>query len=258
MARDTNGGTDKISFSAFQNFTGVACSVSCIVQFDALTRQKIIWSSEEGTGIESLWMSLGATDALADTWRWVRYGDTFESKHAADTTLTTGVWYNLVATDGGAFTDHTDIHLYRDGVEESYDGTNTQNGSGSEEAHDGPWMLAARSGANTRGINGKLAEIGVWDRVLTASEVAILAKRYSPLFIPSGLVWYAPIMGKNSPERDIVGGDSGTLTGTTAFAHPRIIYPSPKQMEYIKTIVIPPGGSVVKDIINSGIIPFAR
>lgn len=75
--------------------------------------------------------------------------------------------------------------------------------------------------------DGSVAEAAVWDIDLTAAEVAVLAKGVSPLFVrPANLVAYWPLIGRHSPEPDIVGGFNLTLTNVPAnFAHPRVIYP---------------------------------
>lgn len=78
---------------------------------------------------------------------------------------------------------------------------------------------------NDRVFNGRIAEFTVWNRVLRNSEINSLGKGYSSLFIPNGLIMYWPIWGKNSPEFDIKGDTSGTVTGAVAAAHPKIIYP---------------------------------
>lgn len=73
---------------------------------------------------------------------------------------------------------------------------------------------------------GSLAEIALWNVYLTAAEQATLSRGFSPLFVrPSALVFYAPLIGRNSPETDLRGGLTGTVTGATTGAHPRIIYP---------------------------------
>jgi hypothetical protein len=62
-------------------------------------------------------------------------------------------------------------------------------------------------------FSGLLAEPAVWNVVLTATEVAMLAQGISPLKVrPSGLVFYAPLIGNREQEIDIVGGRILTLT----------------------------------------------
>jgi hypothetical protein len=75
--------------------------------------------------------------------------------------------------------------------------------------------------------NGKGAEAAVWSSALDASEMAALAKGFSPLLIKlSTLVGYWPILGNDSPERPRKGTVELTVTGTSAkYDHPRVIMP---------------------------------
>lgn len=95
---------------------------------------------------------------------------------------------------------------------------------------------AEKRGAGVQGFfSGSIAEVAIYDLSVwpgvTASDradafekiVPSLAKGYSPLFFPLGLVSYWPLIrGLN----DRVGGYNMTASGTIVSAHPRIIYPS--------------------------------
>jgi hypothetical protein len=84
-------------------------------------------------------------------------------------------------------------------------------------------------------FDGYIAELGLWDAVLSDAEFAVLAKGYSPLFVrPQSLVAYWPLIGKLSPELDYVGGYDMTLTnGPTTGAHPPIFkIPAPWSSDY--------------------------
>ncbi len=84
-------------------------------------------------------------------------------------------------------------------------------------------------------MSGELAELAIWGATLTDEEDVILAAGYSPLFVrPQSLVAYWPLIGRLSPEIDLVGGfDMVLYNGPTQADHPRIIYPSPAQMRAI-------------------------
>ena len=68
-----------------------------------------------------------------------------------------------------------------------------------------------------------------------------MAAGYSPLLIrPQSLVFYAPIIGRTSPEIDVVGGYDMTLyNGPTTVPHPRVIHPS-TQIYKIPLAPVPP------------------
>lgn len=71
-----------------------------------------------------------------------------------------------------------------------------------------------------------VAEAAIWNVALSDAEVALLAKRVSPLMVRAdALVAYWPLIGNYSPEIDIVGGHSFTVVDAVAAAHPRIYYP---------------------------------
>ncbi|MBE9479810.1 MAG: hypothetical protein IMY80_07575 [Chloroflexi bacterium] len=78
------------------------------------------------------------------------------------------------------------------------------------------------------GWDGDIAEVAVWEIELAEAEIDVLQLGVSPLMVrPQNLVFYAPLIGKTSPEIEIVGGRALTLSGTTAIAHPKVIYPAP-------------------------------
>ncbi len=76
-------------------------------------------------------------------------------------------------------------------------------------------------------LNGEIAEVAIWNVALTDAEVAILAAGFCPRFVnPQGLVAYWPIIGRTSPEIDLVGGNNLTVTEAVVAVHPSIIYPT--------------------------------
>lgn len=81
---------------------------------------------------------------------------------------------------------------------------------------------------NARVFNGYIGEFAMWNRILADAERDKLAALYSALFMPSGLVGYWKLVGNASPEPNFSpsGGNTGTVTGTTAQTHPAIIYPT--------------------------------
>ena len=89
-------------------------------------------------------------------------------------------------------------------------------------------MYIGATDAGTDPFDGGICEVALYNIALSDAEVALLAKPVSPLFVrPEGLVAYWPIMGRYSPEIDIVGGFHMTVNGTLAqLNHPRIYHPS--------------------------------
>lgn len=139
---------------------------------------------------------------------------------------TQDVWTSVVATyDNGA--NYTGAHIYLDGTEPAY--VVEQNGTGSRDSDTTDLAIGNRVNAdNARACNAYQAEFAIWNRVLSAGEIAALAKGYSPRFFPSGLVFYVPMLGTTN-EPSLMTGTTATVTGTTETDHPRIIYPSRPQ-----------------------------
>lgn len=92
--------------------------------------------------------------------------------------------------------------------------------------------VGAPPGSTAPQLDGRMAEMSFWygTRALTAAEFVTLAQGYSAELVGVGLSRISfRLMGKDSPERDIFQGLSGTITGTIASSvHPRILRPSAK------------------------------
>src|SRR3990167_6476423 len=90
---------------------------------------------------------------------------------------------------------------------------------------------------------GRLAEFTIWNAFLDAAEHAALGKGISPLLIrPGSLLFHAPLIGLASPEIERIGSFNLTLTGTTQFAHPKIIYPHRRGIRRFTTAAAGGGG----------------
>lgn len=67
---------------------------------------------------------------------------------------------------------------------------------------------------------GSVAEVAVWNSVLSNNEVATLATVCPDSVHRSSLVAYYPLYGMSSPEPDLSGAaNNGTVTGTTLANH---------------------------------------
>lgn len=76
-------------------------------------------------------------------------------------------------------------------------------------------------------FGGNVSEVAVWTDDIGAAGHAAYNKDISPLQImPDKLVFYLPLVGRVSPEPELVSKRVGTITGTIAqAAHPRVIRP---------------------------------
>lgn len=137
------------------------------------------------------------------------------------TTWTANTWHHA----GGVFVSTTERSVFLDGGGKD----TTTISSGQTWGMDTTYIGVNENGATVtlyQYMSGSIAEVGIWNVELTDAEIAILALGYSPLLIrPQSLVAYWPLIGRTSPEIDIVGGYDMTLNnGPTTAAHPPILY----------------------------------
>jgi len=149
----------------------------------------------------------------------VRY-TTSNSQWAFDNTgVQDGNWHHAALTmDNGSPSNAP--HCYVDGSERSQ--TFSAGGSGTTVNPSTAFTLGNRKSDSGRNWDGKLAEFAVWDAILTAAELAALAKGASPLTIlPDKLVEYVPLLRANVSYLNA----APTITGAAVATHPRIIMP---------------------------------
>jgi hypothetical protein len=145
---------------------------------------------------------------------------TYQSSTKSATTssgYSAGTWHHGCAV----FAAVDDRRAYIDGGSK---GTNAESMTPADLSHTGIGTLIRQDWPATF-TDGLIAEAVWWNAALTDDEVAILAKRYSPLFVrPQNIVQYLPLIRDN--DEDIVGGYSwNNATSPTVDAHPPIIYP---------------------------------
>ena len=88
-----------------------------------------------------------------------------------------------------------------------------------------------------------MAHVAIWDVALTAAEMTCLSEFIDPESVrPQSLVAHWPIYGDRSPEPDLRGGNSGTVTGTAnASAHPPMHFRKRSKI-FLPTGAAPPVG----------------
>ena len=163
----------------------------------------------------------------------------------ATTGYSAGTWYNAI----GIWTSDSSRTVYQDGANNATETT-------AQDAISEDRTVIGRSGDSTPGdyFAGSIAEVGVWNRVLDAGEIASLADGFSPLFFLRGLIMYRPLVRSTN---DIAKGFAMTEVDTPSVGtHPRIIYPTAEEVRRMVASAAP--STAVRDIIYSGIIPFAR
>ena len=218
MARGLNGTTDRIDYTCIDATAGQAQSFSALVYVDDAPAddERILEQHQVGDGTYAIVLQLSANR----TFQFIGNTDDATLKSYSDQDkIPLAQWFHLFVTWDGSLTA-ANVHTYINNVEVTY--ATQDNGSGNLDAPAGAWSLGGAKYIDNKNLDGGLAEIGWWDRVLTTDERAILAKHYSPRFIPNGLK-FAPDLIRN--QRDIITGQAGTLDGTDVRKHPRIIVP---------------------------------
>lgn len=155
-----------------------------------------------------------------------------EAVSTAPSEFTDGSWHSMIFERDQS----THLKIFADATEKISGG----DGTGSVDNGNTLLIGAGRGGSDTIESwgEGTFAEFAIFRRLLTASEKAILAAGYSPLFLNPGPDYYQPLHGSNSPETDYISGDSMTVTGAVQAAHPRIIYPTSKQIRWFSSSAV--------------------
>jgi hypothetical protein len=133
----------------------------------------------------------------------------------ASNSYTPGRWNHvLVAWDGTQNASGVTFYVDGSGVSSSYlfDGVGTQ--------YDSLWSWDLSANGPTLGLGGKLADLGVWTRVLDAGEKAALVLGYPPLWFQRELCFAPPLVRDGVDPVSGRSGVPGYLTPPEPFAHP--------------------------------------
>lgn len=139
------------------------------------------------------------------------------------TTLSTGTWYHLA---GVADIAGDSMATYLNGASDATASTAFTSTSFTPSTPTGNDTIGCVVGAGGTTpastavqFDGRIAEVAVWKVALSAGEIAGLAGgNPATKYRPQSLVLYHQLLGHGSPERSLVGGPSGTITGTVAQA----------------------------------------
>lgn len=232
MARDFDGSASRIVFAnptLVDGLTDMTVSWWFNKDIDGESTTPRMFDKRQQVGVAGWSIYIGATTSV----RVDRdYATTDMNKYSNTGAIAEDTLYHgLVTFDNTAL----NANIYINGTELTY-ATNTA-GVGTLVDDSGNDLFIGDRGDVIRNFDGLLAEVGIWNRILTAGEIASLAAGFAPIFYRNGLRFYCPIIGNNSPENDLIGGIAGTVTGSTKVAHPRIIYPSMAQIRRFTTAV---------------------
>lgn len=208
MARDFNGSSDNLLVTSTP-VTAVPISISAWVYADALTADHCIVSIRDNTGFNYFSLYSNSSGTIA--------AQTIGTTATTSSSIATGKWYHVAAV----FSAVNSRAVYINGGSKG-----TGSGSSTPTGIDRISVGAGYVSFATKYWNGKIAEVGIWNKALSDADVLALSKRRSPDFVrPDDLPFYSKILGRNSPEPDLIGSRHLTVTGATQAAHPGIIYP---------------------------------
>ena len=158
-------------------------------------------------------------------------------------TYTAGAWHHGAAV----FASSTSRTPYLDGAAGSPN-TSSAAPTGIDRIHIG------QTGSGSAFAQSNFAEVGVWSIALAADDIAALADGVCPLLVrPESLVFYAPLIGRDSPEIDVVGGIALTLNNTpTAADHPRVFRPRGRVSVFVPAAGGGGGGNRRRRVILCG------
>jgi hypothetical protein len=143
-------------------------------------------------------MDRGATAAVA-------------ADHTSNGLPAVGVWYH----GAGVYSSATSRTPYFNGAA----GTNNTTNAGAQTSFTRVSVGRMDQSSVQDNFDGDIAEVGVWNVALTASEIASLARGVPPTMVrPNALVFYAPLYGNDSPEPDYTTGHRNLTNGAAGAA----------------------------------------
>ena len=213
MARLLNGSSQYLSGN--DPLTALPMTMACWFQTDniAATPQELLWIGDAGASNRywRMYLVVSTTLRLAAG---SRTGVTGERQALGGTAITSnGCWHHGAARFiiNGTFIndDNDDISVFLDGVR---DGTNASTGTPTNINA----LYAGRLGSSAANfLDGRIAEIGVWNKALDNNEIAALAAGMQPNRVrPSALVAYIPLLVNDRDQRgvyDLTAADTPTF-----------------------------------------------
>lgn len=225
MARDLDRASSEDLDNASAVITGAPFTLACWVNSDNdADNQNVICITD--TASNSHYIGISCEGSVGGDPLRGFISDAGGSENADTTSgFSTGTWHHACFV--GAAAD--DRSMFIDGGSK---GTNavSRTPAGIDKSVIGSWEGSA---GKFDYMDGRVAEVGVWNAALSDAEVAVLAAGFSPLFVkPENLVAYWPLI--RDTDDDVVGGYNLTANNTPSIAaHPPMIYPAPPLLRYV-------------------------
>lgn len=223
-SRVFNGTTDRIDWASVFNPVSQAMTISCWAYMDALNASSnnyMLAINQTGDAAYGIVFNVNGANTYIS---FLASGGT-ELNHTSSTqTGMTGNWMHLLVTWDGS-TTAANAHIYRNGTEVTY--SLTTNGA-TLNAKAGKWSVGGRTYSDTRNWDGNLAQVAVWQRVLSSEEIKRLSQGLAPSALSTNLAFYVPMNTTSlyniAPDPDV---NYDTLDGTThtTASGPGISYP---------------------------------
>ena len=222
MARAMNGTTDRLIATTPTDLTS-NWSVAGWFRRNTTARSDSFWSR---------WTSAAANRQL---FIYTLVGDTIQvdvpfiaAIMTSASTVTDTAWHHVAVTRSG-----DNWVLYLDGVSDA-----TATNAAAQETGGNVELGCSTAFLGGTATDGDVAEWAGWTAVLDAAEVVALAKGVSPLLVrPSSLEMYWPLLGRTSPEVELMNGFTAALTGTANATHLRMYYPDSGMLRRFTTAV---------------------
>lgn len=225
MAREFDGASGYIHYgsaAALDNLA-VGAAFSIHVWYNADTEGEANTgriASKRGSAGSGGWLFFSDVTASLGFITVDNLGGIQAQQSGADNACPLNAWHSVVLT----YDDNGDRkgHIYVDGSEIAYDIDDA--GGAGQASGDAPGNLYIGNSSftpTTRTFDGELCEVAIWNRVLSAAEIAALANSFSPLFFARGTVLYAPLIRYLADWK----GNPPTQANAVITPHPPIIRP---------------------------------
>jgi len=214
MSLDLDGTTASVDLGAGAlDITGTTLTICCWFRHDVTGASDMLVAKGNAATIQyRIWVDSGNV-ARFD----VGNGAGTSSTCSGTTSISTGVWYHLCGRMAGS--GSADHELFLNGVNEDTAGSATVT-----LASNGLNAIVGMTNDASFRLDGKVAEVAIWDIALSDAKIQALGRGVSPLVVRPGtdLKGYFPLWSSGH-LRDLSGrGVLATNTAGVTFAHPPV------------------------------------
>jgi len=214
MAREFSGGvtTDKLTTSFTTHNSTRTYALWTYAQGDGGGNLPRYFDKRTSSQVELLFLNENETAIdFARTWSGT------DGLWRAEASPTENAWHHIAVIYDSGSTSNVPL-IYIDGASQGALTVLSGPPTGTVTDNSEAYVIGNRGNDDARSWDGYLWQFGIWDRILTAAEIGILADGFTPAHLPRSLVFHAPL------EDNIIdhqGTGAITDTGTSAIAAPR-------------------------------------